>query len=133
MHKSRDECVMDFSEDDRPSLKNIIKTTCKKFGVKDKAVCAVIYNKSGIKMFDDDANFIRPADVLYIALDGKLYNFHCLLLFSFLAVNLLLGSSRLCFTGESFNYCAILDDYDMSEKLGEGGFGAVYLATNKVT
>lgn len=104
MHKSRDECVMDFSEDDRPSLKNIIKTTCKKFGVKDKAVCAMIYNKSGIKMFDDDVNFIRPADVLYIALDG-----------------------------ESFNYCAILDDYDMSEKLGEGGFGAVYLATNKVT
>jgi len=36
-------------------------------------------------------------------------------------------------TGESFNYCAILDDFIMQEKLGEGGFGAVYLATNKIS
>jgi len=104
MHKSRDECVMDFSEDEKPSLKEIVKVTCKKFGCKEKAGCSIIYNKSGIKLFDEDANFIKVDDVLYIALDG-----------------------------ESFNYCAILDDFIMQEKLGEGGFGAVYLATNKIS
>lgn len=45
MHKSQQELVMDFSEEERPSLRNIIKETCKKFGVKEKAACAVIYNK----------------------------------------------------------------------------------------
>ena len=29
----------------------------------------------------------------------------------------------LLFLGEAFNYCAILDDYKMQEKIGEGGFG----------
>lgn len=71
MHKSRDECVMDFSEDEKPSLKEIVKVTCKKFGCKEKAGCSIIYNKSGIKLFDEDANFIKVDDVLYIALDGK--------------------------------------------------------------
>ena len=36
-------------------------------------------------------------------------------------------------TGESFNNCAILDDYKMHEKIGEGGFGSVHLATNRET
>ena len=36
-------------------------------------------------------------------------------------------------TGEAFNNCAILDDYRMAEKIGEGGFGWVHLATNKET
>ena len=36
---------------------------------------------------------------------------------------------RLSVAGESFNYCAILDDYRMEEKIGEGGFGTVHLAT----
>lgn len=36
-------------------------------------------------------------------------------------------------TGEAFNNCAILDDYLISEKIGEGGFGTVHLATNKET
>ena len=33
--------------------------------------------------------------------------------------------------GEAFNFCAILDDYNRHEKIGEGGFGQVYLATSK--
>ena len=36
---------------------------------------------------------------------------------------------RLSVAGEAFNYCAILDDYRMEEKIGEGGFGTVHLAT----
>jgi len=71
IHKSRDECLIDFSEDERPSISNIIKMTCKKFGCREKAAYAVIYNKSGIKLFNEDANFIKADDVLYIALDGK--------------------------------------------------------------
>ena len=65
--------------------------------------------------------------MLYIALDGKPLSF-----IPSYAVIRLLESYRLCFTGEAFNYCAILDDYEMHDKLGEGGFGAVYLATNKL-
>lgn len=34
---------------------------------------------------------------------------------------------------EKFNNCAILDDYKISEKIGQGGFGTVHLATNKET
>lgn len=35
--------------------------------------------------------------------------------------------------GESFNNFAILDDYEMGEIIGEGGFGSVNLGTHKVT
>lgn len=34
--------------------------------------------------------------------------------------------------GENFNYCAILDDYEMGRTLGVGGFGKVVLAKHKV-
>lgn len=33
--------------------------------------------------------------------------------------------------GEPFNYCAILDDYDLGRVLGVGGFGKVLLAKHK--
>lgn len=33
--------------------------------------------------------------------------------------------------GENFNYCAILDDYEMGRTLGIGGFGKVVLAKHK--
>jgi hypothetical protein len=32
--------------------------------------------------------------------------------------------------GEDFNNCAILDEYEIGEVLGEGGFGKVVLAKN---
>lgn len=71
MHKSQQECNMDFSPEDKPTLKQVIKETCKRFGAKEKAGCAVLYNKSGIKLFDEDIDFIKADDILYIALDGK--------------------------------------------------------------
>ena len=36
-------------------------------------------------------------------------------------------------TGDNFNYCAILDDYEMGRTLGVGGFGKVILARHKET
>ena len=33
--------------------------------------------------------------------------------------------------GETFNNCAILDDYKIGELIGEGGFGKVHLGINK--
>ena len=36
-------------------------------------------------------------------------------------------------TAETFNNCAILDDYKMGEKIGEGGFGFVHIARNRET
>jgi serine/threonine protein kinase len=34
-------------------------------------------------------------------------------------------------TGEDFNYCAILDDYQIVKELGQGGFGKVMLGRHK--
>lgn len=55
-------------------------------------------------LFDEDSNLIAPNDILYIALQG-----------------------------ENFNYCAILDDYELGRTLGEGGFGKVLLGKHKET
>lgn len=39
---------MDFSNEDKPKLREVIKLTCKRFGVKEKSGCAKLYNKNGI-------------------------------------------------------------------------------------
>ena len=51
----------------------------------------------------------------------------------YLVIILPLDVLLISFTGEPFNFCAILDDYRMQEKIGEGGFGFVHLATNRET
>jgi len=63
---------------------------------------AKIYNKSGVLLFEEDFNLIAPNDILYVALGG-----------------------------ENFNYCAIIDDYELGRTLGVGGFGKVILAKHK--
>lgn len=55
-------------------------------------------------LFEEDFNLVAANDVLYIALNG-----------------------------DSFNYCAILDDYDIGRTLGVGGFGKVVLGKHKET
>lgn len=60
---------------------------------------AKLYNKNGLEILDEDIQFIKHNDVFYVALDG-----------------------------EEFNNCAILDEYEIGEVLGEGGFGKVVLA-----
>ena len=38
------------------------------------------------------------------------------------------------FTGETFNNCAIMDDYSIvKEPIGVGGFGTVHLSTHRET
>jgi len=61
-----------------------------------------VYNKSGVLLFEEDFNLIAPNEILYVALNG-----------------------------ENFNYCAILDDYNLGRTLGVGGFGKVVLAKHK--
>ena len=48
-----------------------------------------MYNKNGVLLFKEDFNLIQPNDILYVA-----------------------------FKGEDFNYCAILDDYEIGRVLG---------------
>ena len=85
------------------TLKAIIKQCIKLFN-KGSSKTAKLYNKSGVMLFEEDLNLVAPGDVLYVALDG-----------------------------ETFNYCAILDDYEMGRTLGVGGFGKVILAKHKET
>lgn len=42
-----------------------------------------------------------------------------------------LVSIYLFHVGEDFNYCAILDDYEIGRTLGVGGFGKVVLGKHK--
>lgn len=65
---------MEFSNDCKPTLKHIKKESCKRFGQKDKYNICIVYNKDGIQLFDEDIDFIKADDVLYLALDGKLIN-----------------------------------------------------------
>jgi len=37
----------------------------------------------------------------------------------------------LYYIGEEFNYCAILDDYELGKTLGVGGFGKVVLGKHR--
>ena len=85
------------------NMKNIISKCMKTFN-KGSSKAAKIYNKNGVMLFEEDLNLMTKDDILYIALDG-----------------------------ETFNYCAILDDYEIGRILGVGGFGKVFLAKHKET
>lgn len=61
-----------------------------------------IYSKAGVQFFDEEIGLISPNDIIYFAPHG-----------------------------ENFNYCAILDDYELGRTLGVGGFGKVVLAQHK--
>ena len=61
-----------------------------------------LYNKDGVLLFEKDFQFINSGEIVYLATRG-----------------------------EDFNYCAILDDYELVGKLGEGGFGEVKLGRHR--
>ena len=75
----------------------------KKFGTGSEK-SVKCYNKMGIALLEDDIGLMSHGDVVYIALNG-----------------------------ENFNYCAILDDYELGRTLGVGGFGKVLLGKSKET
>lgn len=66
------------------SLQDILKEACKEFNQKDKLRTAKIYNKNGLPISNEDVQFVKNQDVMYVALDG-----------------------------EEFNFCAILDEYEI--------------------
>ena len=92
--------IFELSEDG--TLKDLIKTTCKKLGGGADYHRAKIYNKNGIILHEQDFSLINPGDILYCAIKG-----------------------------EDFSYSAILDDYELGKTLGVGGFGKVILGKNK--
>jgi len=102
--KNAEELKLEINEN--LNLKGVIKAASKKFlGNKDgHSKDAKIYDKNGVKLFGDDFNLIGNGDILYFASKG-----------------------------EDFNYCAILDDYELGRTLGQGGFGKVLLGTNRET
>ena len=92
---------MEWTEDIR--RKDCVRSAMKKFtGQSDGSSKAKIYNKDGVLLLEDDFRLIAPNDVLYVAIRG-----------------------------EDFNYCAILDDYELGRVLGVGGFGKVIKGTHR--
>ena len=62
---------MEFSDQDAPTLKGLLKDSCKRFNWKEKSRIAKLYNKQGIEILEDDVQFIKADDILYLAIDGK--------------------------------------------------------------
>lgn len=117
--KNAEELKLEINEN--LNLKGVIKAASKKFlGNKDgHSKDAKIYDKNGVKLFGDDFNLIGNGDILYFASKGK----------SILKRDIIIKFK----IGEDFNYCAILDDYELGRTLGQGGFGKVLLGTNRET
>lgn len=99
--KSKSDIELILDLGDGLTYKNVIRSSIKKFGHGSEKH-AKLYNKQGVCLFEEDFNLVAPNDILYIALSG-----------------------------DNFNYCAILDDYDLGQILGVGGFGKVVLGTHK--
>ena len=83
-------------------LGDVIKAGDKKFNKSMGSPPSKLYNKDGVMLFEQDFKYIGVGDVLYIAVKG-----------------------------EEFNYCAILDEYELIRTLGEGGFGEVKLGRHR--
>ena len=102
-HKNQDELTYEWTE--KIERNAVIRAAMKRFsGSADGANKAKIFNKDGVLLLEDDFKLIAANDILYIAMRG-----------------------------EDFNYCAILDDYEMGRVLGIGGFGKVLLGKHRET
>ena len=102
-----------------------MKNACKQFNCKEKASIAKLYNKKGVAIYEDDIEYTKAGDVLYLALNGK-------------EINPKISQTEQAFwipnhIGEAFSNSAILDDYEIIKKIGQGGFGSVMLGKNRDT
>ena len=84
------------------TLKEVVKAANKRFNKAENGPASKLYNKNGVLLFESDFGLIQSGEILYIATRG-----------------------------EEFNYCAILDDYELGRTLGEGGFGKVKLGISR--
>lgn len=80
----------------------MIRQADKKFNKPVGVPPSKLYNKDGVLLFEKDFGYISTGEIVYIATRG-----------------------------EDFNYCAILDDYEIIRALGEGGFGEVKLGRHR--
>jgi len=89
-------------KNDGLKMSEVIKQADKKFNKSPGTPASKLYNKDGVLLFDKDFGYITSGEIVYIATRG-----------------------------EDFNYCAILDDYELIRTLGEGGFGEVKLGRHR--
>ena len=83
-------------------MSEVIRQADKKFNKPVGVAPSKLYNKDGVLLFDKDFGYISNGEILYIATRG-----------------------------EDFNFCAILDEYEIIRALGEGGFGEVKLGRHR--
>ena len=89
-------------KNDSLKLSEVIKQADKKFNKSPGMPASKLYNKDGVLLFEKDIKYVSVGEIVYLAMRG-----------------------------EEFNYCAILDDYELIKDLGEGGFGAVKLGRHR--
>jgi serine/threonine protein kinase len=80
----------------------VLKAASKKFNRPENTPPPKLFNRNGVLLFESDFGLVTSGDTLYLALRG-----------------------------EDFNYCAILDDYEVGRTLGIGGFGEVKLGRHR--
>lgn len=77
-----------------------------------------LFTSEGVELFQDDLPFLKPGRTFYVS-RGFFFKFNL---------------KKLIFLkGEDFDQFSCFSEYDLTEKLGEGGFGKVYLGIHKQT
>ena len=86
-------------------------------------------------MSKDDAQYFKNGDVFYLAMEGEILFIKLILVCHSIQIHIdfCLSNCLFLYLAEPFNFCAILDDYDIEKEIGRGGYGVVNLAINKET
>ena len=50
-----------------------MKNACKQFNYKEKIGTAKLYNRNGVAIYEDDLEYTKSGDILYLALNGNEY------------------------------------------------------------
>lgn len=79
-----------------------------------------LFTAEGVELFQDDLQFLKPGRTFYVSKGFSLKNICLCIIILFLFE-----------TGEDFDQFSCFSEYDLVQKLGEGGFGKVYLGVHK--